>query len=509
MSATALRPVVFGHASPVAVNGGAYADSARGTRLDRGASDDRPHGDAADVMLRTARRKGLNKQPKAEPGSAAAQDRLGHHDIACSYIAELAARSGAQPAAAEGQLWVADERGLWLGRTLERIGVEVAERFSNEKLCRRGSDYRQIAQHVLDVAHQPDFFSDAPRGVVCPDGLYLLEGGRVERVDLTPSHRQRFALPTAPSSTGNAPLFRQFLSDAFRSDSPAEQEALAAEIVGAALFGLAPKLQTAALLFGPGGTGKSTLLRVIKKLFPAEFTGAVSPNDWEREYNVAALAGKRMNIVGELSEERQIPASAFKNVTGGDLIGGRHPTHRPFYFVCEAAHIFNSNTLPATTDRSEAFFRRWRVLRFRNVVPAERCDADLADQIIARELGGLLSWAFAGAESVQAAGRNSTTPAHDELMARWRVGSNPVLLFLTDDEWCLLEPKAVSRESAVYEYFRQWASANGHQMMSSTKFYKTLEVTAGARGVLRRRTSDERQIVGVRLLDHPTWKRTR
>jgi putative DNA primase/helicase len=439
---------------------------------------------------------------------ALARDSLGHHEIACSYIADLGARCGAQPVAVEGQLWVVDKRGIWIGTSTGRIAVEVAEQFRSEKLCRRGSDYSQIAQHVLAVADDRDFFSSAPRAVACPDGLHLLQDGRVRRVDLLPSHGQRFALPTAPDPFARAPLFRQFLVDAFNGDSPEEQEALAAEIIGAALFGLATKLQTAALLYGPGATGKSTLLRIIKELFPAEFVGAVSPNAWEREYNVASLAGKRLNVVGELCDDRQIPASAFKNVTGGDLIEGRHTTHRPFYFVCEAAHIFNSNILPATTDRSDAFFRRWRILRFRNVIPADRRDATMADRIIANELSAVLAWAFAGAERVQTAGRYSTTPAHDELMARWQIGSNPALLFLTDTEWCALDPSAVSRESAVYERFRQWSLANGHQGMAANRFYTTLERTAGNHGVARRRTDSERQIVGVQLLEHPTWNRT-
>ncbi|HZP89176.1 MAG TPA: hypothetical protein VFB54_20385 [Burkholderiales bacterium] len=74
--------------------------------------------------------------------------------------------------------------------------------------------------------------------------------------------------------------------------------------------------------------------------------------------NEASLAGKSLNIVGELDPRAPIAGGPFKAVLGGDLITGRHPTHRPFAFVSQAAQVFNGKRLPPINDRSDAFFRR-------------------------------------------------------------------------------------------------------------------------------------------------------
>ena len=121
-----------------------------------------------------------------------------------------------------------------------------------------------------------------------------------------------------------------------------------------------PKYQKAALFYEPfGRAGKGTLERILRSLVPPSFVTAISPFKWDQDYHVATLAGSRLNVVGELPENEAIPASSFKTVIGGDLITGRHPTHRPITFTNEAAHLFMSNHLITTKDQSEAFFSRW------------------------------------------------------------------------------------------------------------------------------------------------------
>ena len=149
----------------------------------------------------------------------------------------------------------------------------------------------------------------------------------------------------------------------FKSDIPNEEEQqviLIQEIVGAIMLGLMARYQKAVQFYDPfGRAGKGTLERMITGLIPDEFVSAVSPFKWDNEYYLASLAGSRLNTVGELSDSKPIPAAAFKTVTGGDLLTGRHPTHRPFTFKNEAAHLFMSNHLITTNDHSEALFTRW------------------------------------------------------------------------------------------------------------------------------------------------------
>jgi putative DNA primase/helicase len=423
-----------------------------------------------------------------------------HIELAHAQMTELELRHGAPPVAAEGVLWLAEKSGLYAPVSAEQLAVTIGRTFRRHKHARRGSDYKQIAGLVLAMAERADFFASAPRGVVCPNGFWTLEAGKLTRVDLIAEHRQRFALAVDPDFDTFPARFWKYLRAAFDGDDMDAQVDLAAELAGAALLGLALKMMLAALLLGPGASGKSTLLAILENLFPPSFVAAVSPIRWGHEYYLAGLAGKRLNVVGELPEDQPLPAAAFKNVTGGDLLEGRHPTHRPFNFRCEAGHFFSANTLPATMDRTDAFFRRWRVLKFTRAIPPEERDPDLADNIVANELPGVLAWAMKGAERAAQRGRLMTTRTHDDVLARWRVGSNPVLLFLLDLDFVELAADHDERSADVYAAFRRWAQAHGNRPMSQQAFMQLLDDSGGAYAVQRSRTAAGRWIRGLRLV---------
>src|SRR5690606_2337158 len=102
------------------------------------------------------------------------------------------------------------------------------------------------------------------------------------------------------------------------------------QVMGAALARTLYLHRIAVMLLGASTSGKSTLLQVLAGMFPRDQVGATSPQRWDNEYYVAGLAGKALNIVGELDPDHRIPGGPFKTVVGCDVVEGRHPTHRPF-----------------------------------------------------------------------------------------------------------------------------------------------------------------------------------
>jgi phage/plasmid-associated DNA primase len=211
-------------------------------------------------------------------------------------------------------------------------------------------------------------------------------------------------------------------------------------------------------------------------------------------------------VVGELAEKPEIPAASFKNVTGQNLVGGRHPTHRPFSFRCQAAHWFASNVLPPTTDRGEAFFRRWRVIRFANTVPAERVDPDLLEKICAAEMPAILASAFLGAERVARAGTIRESAAHLQTLQRWRLSANPLQQFLADDEWVEIDPDANAHGTPeVYAAYRHWSASCGFRHpFGRNGFLELLDATGATRGIAIKRIGNKHVVVGLRLLPRPT-----
>ena len=406
-----------------------------------------------------------------------------HHGYAKDLLTQMTFENWA-PVGYEGSLYVVDPTsGVWERKPVELLERLVAEAHDGKENCKRRADYSAIAQHAVSLADDPDFFGDAPIGLACPKGFYQIEGSDITVVSLKPEHRQRVVLKITPEKQ-DTPLFDRFLHETFESKNQGEeieQIMLVQEIAGATMLGLMPRYQKAVQFYDPfGRAGKGTLERMLRQLVPAQFVTAVSPFTWHREYHVAALAGSRLNVVGELPDDESIPAATFKTVTGGDLITGRHPTHRPFSFKNEASHLFMSNHLINTRDHSEAFFSRWLIVEFPNsrLRTGLPLDPELAERVIAQELPGIAQWALEGAVRLLRNGSFSKSRAHDRLMAKWRRSTSSLEEFI--HERCLVgDDTQYTRRSEFYREYSDWCKDTGRKPFSKSRVKELLDHNVG------------------------------
>lgn len=297
-------------------------------------------------------------------------------------------------------------------------------------------------------------------------------------VPLAAAHRQRVMFEFSPVAEPT-PLFDGLLSDTFRSpnaDEELEQIRLLQELAGAIVFGLMPRFHRVFLFYEPiGRAGKGTIATILTALVPPEFVKAVSPMQWDREYYTVQLAGARLNIVGELPDDKSIPAAAFKTVIGGDLITGRHPAGRPIAFKNEAAHVISSNHLINSHDQGEAFFVRWIILHFPNsrLVSGLPLDTTLASRIIEQELPGIAHWAFEGAARLLRNNGFSKSAAHDRQMQKWRRCNSSVEEYI--HECCELDCTFTVRRAEFYESYKTWCPNNGRKPFSKGRVRELLE----------------------------------
>jgi putative DNA primase/helicase len=405
-----------------------------------------------------------------------------HHGYAKYLLAELTEQTW-KPVGHQGALYVLNpDTRIWERKPVEALIRSVAETHDGKDHCSRSSEYRAIAEHAISIATDDSYFAEGPIGLACPGGFYQIVDNKIELVPLTPDHRQRVMLPFNPESM---PIreFKSFLHATFKSEYEGEEQqqiTLLQEIAGGIMLGIIHKYQVAILFYEPfGRAGKGTLEKQFRALVPKEFVSAISPFKWHHDYHVATLAGKRLNVVGELPENEPIPAAAFKSVLGGDLITGRHPTHRPITFTNEATHLFMSNHLITTKDQSEAFFARWKIVEFPNsrLRSGLPLDENLAQRIIDNELPGIAYWALEGAARLLKNGKFSGSTAHDRLMAKWRRTTNTLEEFI--HECCDLLPEGAYRRSELYGAYVGWCSENGRKPFSKGRVRELLEHNVG------------------------------
>lgn len=434
-----------------------------------------------------------------------------HAGYAGNMINRLEEKSSVKPIGVEGMIYVYSEsKGIWRGTQRDDFAVQVAEAFDGQDNCSRRTDYLAIAAHAYSMisASNQDFFNEAPVGLACKGRFYTInKAGAIEREELDHTHRQRILAPVVPK-VGPMPMFERFLAETFAGDETNDQVLLLQEVMGAIMLGLMARYEKVVMLKGSGRSGKGTIMKIIERLVPQDARTAVSPFNWDGEYYLANLAGKRLNVVGELPDDEPIPAAQFKTVIGRDSLTGRSPSQKPFTFRNEAAHVFNSNYFIYTKDHSEAFYSRWILMEFRNslIGHEDKQIKTLAEDIIEKELAQVLAWALQGAKRLQERGYFQTTQAHKKLMGQWRHRTSTLLEFLLDKDVCHLSSKTGTfcRRQEFYGKYVLWCKESNRRPMGKMKLYDELENVGGSVGVKQTRIDGYDVIRGV-TFDSAYW----
>lgn len=379
----------------------------------------------------------------------------------------------------------------------------------------------QMCEGALKIARalliQEDFFESAARGCGFQNGFVAVDASGPKLEPHTPDNRNRWAYPFDFDPAAACPRWTDFLATVWEGDADRDEKIAAAqEFVGAALVGLAPRFKTAITAYGESDSGKSTFLDIVQAIFPKGSICTIALSLLQNEYRRAKLAGKLLNVVGEVQSSELLESEAFKAIVAGDLVEGRHIREAPIEFRPIAGHLFAANTLPRVADRSEAVWRRWIVLTFNRRFERQPSGGqptaknDLAEEVLATDIPGILAWAMHGLARLLANKAYTIPKSSREVLVAWRKDSNPVELFV--DEEVLFVPAASTLGKLFYGRYTAWCSESGHKYpLAHPNFSKELLK------VVRRRvgTNDVTKtvngytvIVGAILRNEPQTKLT-
>lgn len=399
-------------------------------------------------------------------------DARSHAELATAYIEDYLSHAP-NTVGCENSLWEYNiDSGLYEEKLLQKIELEIGRTFSGS-YCKRGNDYKSIARLVYNDTLQENFFETHQYGVACKTSYICIKDGGLVEKDYTPQLRQRHKLDIDPMQ-GDCPLFTAYLNDTFAGDEQIEQTTLLQEILGALVTGCFYKLQKAVLLYGSGENGKSVLLELLDCFFPRHLKSSISPADFGGDYNRAQLAGKVVNIVGELEQTKALPAALFKDIIGCDTpLTARLPYKEPFSFKPIAGHIFSSNHFPQTKDHTHGFYRRWVVLVFPNRVDSKKKIPNLGPLIAKKESAQVLAWALIGAKRlIKNDFKLSLTKKHAKMMELWKVQKDSVYCFIYDDEEVKHDTNATTLKTEFYEAYRNYCGESGLKPVGKNNFYE-------------------------------------
>ena len=274
--------------------------------------------------------------------------------------------------------------------------------------------------------------------------------------------------PTAPAPAEFNSLLERTLPDE-------EVRARVQEYIGCTLLP-DTRFQRAQIWLGSGANGKGTLANIVQALH--QQTAAVQLDKLEG-FCMANMIGASLIYCDE-APQRNINEQAMKSLIAGELVQIDRKYLSPITARITGKWLILSNHIPAVTDQSAGFWRRFDIVPFSVEIPERERDPLLAKRIISRELTGVLNWALEGLVRLLARGRfDETMPASMRQAAQTaRIKTNSVQAW-SRDIGISFTTVAETPKSDVYANYAGWCKDNGMSQVSSLKFWERFTDSVG------------------------------
>lgn len=303
------------------------------------------------------------------------------------------------------------------------------------------------------------------------NGTLFITAEKIELKKHNPKDFLKYVLNFEYNPTADCPKFKKFLDEVLPDKS--KQLVLAEYIASIFIKNGVLKLEKILLLYGGGSNGKSVLFEILNALL-----GEVNISNYSLEnltdqsgYYRAMIGRKLLNYASEISPKNNV--TMVKQLASGEPMDAREPYGKPFIIKDYAKLIFNTNTLPERVEQTDAFYRRFLIIHFDQTIPEEKQDRQLAQKIIDTELSGVLNWVLEGLQRLLKQKGFSHSVAVERALKVYKHESNPVAMWLTDNNWKKSDSYVPLQD--IYTYYRDYCIKNGFWYENRTKFKKHLE----------------------------------
>jgi putative DNA primase/helicase len=336
-----------------------------------------------------------------------------------------------------------------------------------------------------------------------------------------PSRALTWCIPHRYDDTASCPNTRAWLADAVGNDGSMVEYLRA--WLAAILLGRSD-LQRFLYLKGPGGTGKSTFIRLAEALVGKHAVFVTDLRNLEQNrFETAAIYGKRIVIITDASRYGG-SVEVLKALTGQDPLRiERKHQQQSGTFIFDGIVILASNDDLVTTDLTSGIDRRRAVVNFDRVVSEQEKATWQArggeETILHGELPGLVNWLLhmpaAELEDIirnppaQAAQSNHIAMLANNPVARWMVdncvpGTDTTIVGQKKEVRTLSGTTEYSDSDVhLYPAYLAWCAAENIHQLQRQRFKSTLIDAARTLGrpvEEQRKNRDGRHgIVGLRL----------
>jgi P4 family phage/plasmid primase-like protien len=353
------------------------------------------------------------------------------------------------------------ERGIYqptgIGFVEQAVQHHVGEDVKREHLSEVIKQL-QVSSYIME-----DEFREDPASLVLKNGEFDLVTRTMHPYD--PYHNHLNAMPIKFDPNADCPHIKKFIEEVLPGDLVTVQE----------WFGYhlwkTYRIQKLFVFHGVGANGKSTLINLLTRWLGEDNVSHVGLFDLTaNRFAKVELYGKLANVAPDISTDEIKRTGIIKELTGEDKIRAEKKNQNAFYFYNTAKITFSCNQLPTTPDESEAFFRRFMVLDFKQIFSEDKADPDLINKLTTEEeLSGLFNWALEGLYRLMANGRFTEGRNAADMKKLYMEMADPINAFVHN---CIEEAsdEYVEKEK-ILVCFNDFCRMKGYVAPSEREFY--------------------------------------
>ena len=214
-------------------------------------------------------------------------------------------------------------------------------------------------------------------------------------------------------------------------------------------------------LIGPKRSGKGTIARVLNALIGPENVAAPTLSSLPGRFGLWSLIGKPLAIIGDARlsgrSDSTVIVERLLSITGNDSQSIERKNLSDWNGYLPTRFLLISNELPRLADASGAFPSRVILLRLTRSFYGQE-DINLTARLLG-ELPGILRWAIAGWQRLQARGKFLQPASGAKLLDDLNDLSSPVGTFVR--ECCRTGPNCEVPIKDLFAAWKKWCEEHG------------------------------------------------
>lgn len=229
------------------------------------------------------------------------------------------------------------------------------------------------------------------------------------------------------------------------------------------------KLQKFLVITGSGGTGKSTIMRLVNNTIGKENISGLSLQDLNERFNATNLFGKLLNSCADISSKAMEQVDVIKKITGEDLVKGEYKGGAVFFFKSYAKLMFSANEIPVSLDdKTNAYYRRFLIIRI-----DKRChEIQNLEERLEEAVDDFIYLSVMALHRMYVNGSlNESQNSKDNVQELYMM-SDTVMAFITDKMYPAADSKV--ERGRFYEEYGRYCEENERQPLTRNGFFKNL-----------------------------------